>query len=598
MAQPMKRKNRSTITSTTAAFVILVAACGPTTPTQVPTTTEPPEATDTRTTTETPATEETHEIFEVPTETHAEDPGWCNPLSSNAPIGVATFETDSEGVYWAGQVIVTGGAADIDDVVNGLELDLVDEVTAPQVSELIGQVRTDGKLNQAVIRLYAFGTNTPPYVTVASAIHQILNSAQNARVGVFADPNYVIYSPIEALPHSISGSPMGATSMTEAVDGFWSQWALGSSPGIGPVRGPEEPTGEGTEITLFDTSPLVLEGLWRVSRGTHEVGVCVSLPQSSYLNDRFGPYVEGQPHSISGSPVDEVGAGIEHGLFVAGLANAVASASKIHLIRVLDDRAQGDMFTLIKALSLFLKQADVNSLELGPVVNLSLGLRLDAEIHSNALCPHTDECGQIIGSLRDLIGTYLPEYQSYADQDEVPLVALWIPLAAAGDQGSVIAAAAGNDSNAGGQYSARYPAHWGIGDAAMGNIIAVGASNIEGIPSCYSNEAKVLAPGADGTWPDCEGATDQCTDPLCPYGVISLLSSASSPDTGYGYWAGTSFSTPLVSGLTSLVLEKYLSTLSCPSLGAQDVATMIATINPTSQVLSIPGTLAGISKCP
>lgn len=47
----------------------------------------------------------------------------------------------------------------------------------------------------------------------------------------------------------------------------------------------------------------------------------------------------------------------DHGLFVAGLVYAVAPASNIHLIKVLNDQGQGDLFGFIAAVNVFVQSA-------------------------------------------------------------------------------------------------------------------------------------------------------------------------------------------------------------------------------------------------
>lgn len=565
MANALNGTKRWTVSIALGGFAALLTACCCPTPTETPT---PP-----------PPTRE-----EPPTEVLDPLPAWCKPLVSSALATETAFGKDAAGLYWDHQVIVSGTPDEIDRVLARIErLDPIDEVRTETLSS--------SGLPGVVIRLYAIADPATPVPTV---ILGILAAAAELQVPVFADPNYVTHSPIvEGAPHSISGSPLSAASVAVAADMFWEQWAFTADYGVGLLSSHERlvtQTGAATSIAVFDTSPLAEEGLWHVRRANHQVDLCVSLPESAYFDHVIRTYsdrvVAGAPHSISGSPVETAGEGaIDHGLFVAGLAQAVASASRIHLIRVLDHKAEGDLFTLIKGLSLSLEQGDTR------VINLSLTLALKDQERFRAVFGQDAEAATTL--LNDLIKNYFSQYGTFDPNNEVAITALRIPLLAATAQGLTTAAASGNDSLEGEVQPPGYPSLWGLSPVTTGSfplaIIGVGASNIQTTRSCYSNEANVLAPGGDGMPPDCRGATDDCADPFCEYGLISLLTSVRSPNTGYGSWAGTSFSTPFVSGLTALVLEK------CSALSPSEVAARIAGLNSALRVLSIPNTLA--PKC-
>lgn len=89
------------------------------------------------------------------------------------------------------------------------------------------------------------------------------------------------------------------------------------------------------------------------------------------------------------------------------------------------------------------------------------------------------------------------------------------------EEGCVIIASAGNESNS----VVNYP-------AGFGSVISVSATDKEDLLasfSSYGDTVEISAPGQS---------------------IVSLTSSG-----GYGYWSGTSFSAPVVSGVTALVMS-------------------------------------------
>lgn len=213
----------------------------------------------------------------------------------------------------------------------------------------------------------------------------------------------------------------------------------------------------------------------------------------------------------------------EHGLFVAGLVHGVAQNSQIQLIRVLDDNGCGDIFRLAYAIHEFNEQFDdPDELMKGVVINLSLGIAKPTQAHPNR-----------------------PDWADRA------LVSFTTALMASNQRGAIIVAAAGNDSTID-QHGSRAPAHL---PAAYQRVIGVAASNKENGLTCYTNSGDVMAPGGEAEFGDgkCEIKTQDCPNEggSCPWGLISLYN-PSGPQ--YAYWVGTSFATPLVSGIAAQAL--------------------------------------------
>jgi subtilisin family serine protease len=142
--------------------------------------------------------------------------------------------------------------------------------------------------------------------------------------------------------------------------------------------------------------------------------------------------------------------------------------------------------------------------------------------------------------------------------------------------------------------------------AAYPSVIGVAASNTSRERSCFSNWADVSAPGGEGGLgevPDL--STDELFDTIpsscapvsneckgnCPNALISM--STSSP-TGYAYWTGTSFSTPLVSGLAALIFDAGVSENLCGTdwVSPNAVFEAIRCGAPTPDgVINVPATL-------
>jgi subtilisin family serine protease len=232
---------------------------------------------------------------------------------------------------------------------------------------------------------------------------------------------------------------------------------------------------------------------------------------------------------------------------VAGLIHGVAPESDIRLYRVLDGKRAGDLFTLNYALHTFVRQTleDRDKLK-GAVINLSLGT----------------------GPLS--LGHYMPAELIRPQLDPVSLHVL---LTAARLQGIVVTAAAGNKRSPGPYVAPENP-------AASPDCLAVEATNSQGDRADFSRDGEVDAPG--GCVPEGKGwasqphqlanqwltslvwrprKLDKWREAVVEWWKnrgtqpVSALWQSPALPSGYAYSAGTSFATPLVSGLAALIYD-------------------------------------------
>lgn len=465
-----------------------------------------------------------------PTPISTDNVRWCPAWDETRSIGDLVGEPP---VFVRDEVIVIGDSDDVTEVIQEVlgeaaaderiervELSWLEPGLPPQVPIRFGPNRR-GNL---VIDLYPTGQ-----LSVGEAVQAIYITALDKGLPVFADPNYVTADPWSARgsPWSARGSPASGTLLSAAHESFWSQWAFGER-GIRLLDGNGDRAvdtyGEDIRVGVFDTSPFENPGGWEIPWIQPTMPLCVS----HFLQSPQTPTSD-------------------HGLFAAGLVHAVAPNSEIHLLRVLNEDAYGDLFTLIKALSSFIEQRlyDNGGTLTNTVINLSLGVQ-QPEDPADLDLAELQELNQLLEDLmNELVDHGVPPL-AY-EVTEVPVVSLETVMVAARYLGAMTVAASGNDS-------ARVdPPHGMQIPAAYRSVIGVAASNSEHGRACFSNEGEVAAPGGEGGKRDgveCQPVLDTCSGD-CKYGLISLsLSSA----TGYMYWTGTSFSTPLASGLAALIL--------------------------------------------
>jgi hypothetical protein len=469
------------------------------------------------------------------------------------------------------QVIVTGLASEVDELLDpartNLDLIPIRQCNLPYLRELSD--RTDADLRYfpfpedvlgdlMTMRLYHIADGQSEKEVVEK-----INQEGGGRVA--ADYNLLVGSSqgVCGNPHSSEGSPFGGSPKplpedhTNAAMLFWGQWAF-QHVGVGRFL-PDELTettimhqGEGVIVGVFDTSPFDdEEDGWETvewvnpAMYTETLTMRVSYPE--VVNT-----IEFTSSNGSAEPDSEVHDDVrDHGLFVAGLVHAVAPASEIRLVRVLNEDGCGDLYLLSEALARFTAEVRAKArredrpLE-GVVINLSLGV-------------HDPEEGVILDACS-------PEVPENLKGPENAIESLCTALSTAYSEGAVIVAAAGNhpysktkagddSDNEGDRQPAQIP-------AAYDFVIGVKASNAEGRAACFSNEGDLFAPGGEGdSDKDCAPNVRGCSGD-CDFAVIGPVLSppqgAAYWPTRYAYWSGTSFSAPLVSGLAALVRQTGL----------------------------------------
>ncbi|HMN27124.1 MAG TPA: S8/S53 family peptidase, partial [Caldilineaceae bacterium] len=346
---------------------------------------------------------------------------------------------------------------------------------------------------------------------------------------VFADRNYVTSgwhgvgcTKVGALTHSVGNGPFGDPKLTAAATEaeFMGQWAFDVLTGGAPLTDLlKSDAGQGVVVGVFDSAPVGF--------------AAAALPFTLAFTDVLNQAEVVKP--AAAPPADHLAN--QHGIFVSSLINAIAPGSEIHLYRTLDDHGCGTLQALEVAL--------INFLQLGSggkpmVVNLSLGIHV----------PQT------------------------AGEQWEEIFSLLLPTLDAYYSGVVVVAANGNDSD---QSLVFRPLRPAIYDYVLG----VAATTPSGSRACYSNQGQsylsgstiyyydIAAPGGDAGPAEVDGENHPCA-PLvaqcpdqgdCPFGLLGRIEISGQPEK-FAYWSGTSFATPLVSGVAAVCLAQASSPMS------------------------------------
>lgn len=460
--------------------------------------------------------------------------------------------------YVKDQLLITGNPDHIDAV-------LTSNSASPQLAQIELGAANSGLLAinigpEGVIRVYELASDSD-VLAVATAFNNSVGENQYA----VAEPNYILNYPQYAGTGGDPGSPGveggagGGFAMgpppgpTFDLQPFLDQWAFDNTADWQKVDGAYLPqsikmtSGQHVNLLIFDSSPLD-------TGSYYDNGLCV--------------------HALLGGPSARPNPADNHGLFVASLAGATATEGNIHLIQILkatdDGHLLGDLVTLLSVMDIYHQQVGSQRPPgmAHTVINLSLGFEFNPAAGQNAAFiesvhqaiqrrPPGDELAQ---EFEDVIRT--PVYRV-----SLPVVSLGTYFEMLERSGYVIVAAAGND----GLELPQSP-------ASLTKVIGVEAVRYEtGERACFSNRGDISAPGGGPRGIEPPGDDDPDT-PLTPTDLNALcqVDLASCEDTSFctdgvtghmlingantlGYWAGTSFATPLVSGVAVSAAEYALS---------------------------------------
>jgi hypothetical protein len=345
-------------------------------------------------------------------------------------------------------------------------------------------------------------------------------------------------------PYTVAGSPFTRHGADATPADFRNQWALEQIGRVGETAATAKHPGRQVPVGVFDTSPFVwsvddppagitVEDQNRVQAEIDwvEPTMVLTVQHPEVFDQYLLPRPPDPPAAADGTSVSLPDLS-DHGLSAAGLVHAVAEESDIHLYRVLDRYARGNLFVLISALLKFTSDTVASGSDARwGVISLSLGIP-----QSQLLCA--------LGLPGDSL-------------------ALNIALALAYCQGMVVVAASGNGSGLNHIAEPEIP-------AALPFVIGVAASNYNRQRACFSNRGDIAAPGGDGYrgspgclgkllgeqgQASCEVPWKRCRSNCWKYGLLGPVLKTTHK-TGYARWSGTSFATPLVSGLAARMLEK------------------------------------------
>lgn len=536
----------------------------------------------------------------------------CDPFVWEKPEMIREYDLKAGQKVIDFNLILTGLPEDIQHVLGNLPnlpihptpLQCIDlsKYLKPEVCAMVPELNLFRSLQ---ICLYEFNPAEESENSVWEAIAQIYQQAAVDGRIVFADPNYITGDPegnsggsggvvggpeggsgnsggVVGGPEGGSGNsggvvggPNGNINGQQPEDAYIKHWSFYSDHGIHLETGAgyrlnTDNKGQRAEVYIFDTvDKRIHRDLNLLENGDEQpqysnfvslqrsyppepLKICISSPAERFHGtSRRHIYIK----SPGTRTVDE------HGIFVAGLIHRIAPQCKLHLVDVLNQHGQGELFGFLYALMLLAKRGlgKVTATRHQPlnkaIVNMSLGVTLSKENMRKAgvrealkamrtahLVQPTTNNFLLRSMLEDMVST-----QQYVGSLRT-ITKLLTEL------GAILVAAAGNDSaRVDGDLPPQIPARYD-------EVISVAASTSEGKKANYSNRGDVTAPGGGTDLPDVKPQypppASQTAKDLTPLTVMSVSPRLSEGDAGLAIWSGTSFATPMVSGLIALMVEK------------------------------------------
>lgn len=306
--------------------------------------------------------------------------------------------------------------------------------------------------------------------------------------------------------------------------------------------------GGGVEVAILDTAPPLLQLEQAYARlAAHNPLVynllgpdgTFSLPNRrlrvTYDNSQQMRNLNDHSHPDSAGIYGHDYVMFDHGLFAAGIVHAIAPETSIHLVQVLNDWGVGTLETIVRGLELLATEQNGHPL----VVNLSLMLDIP-------LAEHLDH-RQLPSQFADWhwFRDWLGAHPRFVERSGRPLRRVCEALQS---RGVLVVAAAGNDGEMGIRPPARMP-------AALDTVVGVGAlQKNSDHPASYSNISDKDGSGIAtfGGNQDIGGAAHGGDGMLGLY--VGPLPGTTHPNTsGWAWWAGTSFATPVVTAALALL---------------------------------------------
>jgi subtilisin family serine protease len=268
----------------------------------------------------------------------------------------------------------------------------------------------------------------------------------------------------------------------------------------------------------------------------------------------------------------------DHGLFAAGIVHTLAPKARIHLIQVLNRYGMSDLTSIASGLQKVIQKDGTGN---NVVVNMSLTINFPLESdHNTTNDPKGNELGKKILSRKDersgwmkflcLIVNIICWLIAYIFgirlrgceptwYDRQAWAMLWICKSVSTLNSNIIAAAGNRRRGlARTRPHAEYP-------AAFPDVLGVGA-----LPKYATPPSSKLDPASYSNFsdrPDGSGITTLGGEPGEKNGILGIyvgefpiaaVGTRPSNDSGWAWWSGTSFATPIVTGVVAAMLSNML----------------------------------------